>query len=220
MKASDADVRDVQSSGTARVVVLIGFMGSGKSSIARRLAWRLKCRALDLDKRLAEQCGASIAQLFAERGEAAFRAAESAVLQDTLREATRDRAVLSTGGGIVKNTANREALRVAAQQGALVVYLRARPATLAQRIRRQPGTRPLIDGEEILDMEQTQARVEALLGERAALYEECAGAVVDTDHLALHQVVETILRRLRERDESRRRDRQGDQTWDGKTQTA
>ena len=215
MEASGS-VRDVQPSDTARrgaettassnavsvvrAVVLVGFMGSGKSSIARRLAWRLKCRALDLDKRLAAQCGASIAHIFAERGEAEFRALESAALHDTLHHATRDGAVISTGGGIVKSAENREALRCAAQQGALVVYLRARPETLARRIRRQPGTRPLIDGEAILDMEQTQARVEDLLSERAALYEECAGAVVDTDDLSLHEVVETIERRLRKMD--------------------
>ncbi len=169
-------------------IILIGFMGSGKSAVARRLAWRLRRTALDLDRRIEEAAGSKIAEIFATQGEAAFRQMEAA----TLREALQTSSVIATGGGIVTRPENRELLRAASQSGALVVYLRAQPERLAERIRLQPGKRPLIDGAGVLDEEETRARVAELLAGRAEFYEACADAIIDTDTLHLDQVVDKI----------------------------
>ena len=155
-------------------LVLIGAMGSGKSHIARDLARLSGWPARDLDALIVSRAGRSIADIFRDEGEAAFRALESDVLRDTLQRG----GIIATGGGIVTQKINRTLLQSC---GAPVVYLRARAATLAERIRLQPGTRPLIDSGGALNYAQTLARVKEILRARAALYEECATHIFDTD---------------------------------------
>jgi len=170
-------------------IVLVGFMGSGKSSIARRLARRLQCDAVDLDSYIEQRAGRRIAEIFATDGEPAFRDLETAALAECLGKAD----VIATGGGIVARERNRDLLRAAAAQGALIVYLRASPEVLARRIRRQPGKRPLIDGQAVLNEEETRRRVEHLLAARAAHYESCSNLVVDTDNMSLEQAMRHII---------------------------
>ncbi len=181
------------------LVVLIGFMGSGKSSVARNLARRLGCEHQDLDALIETRCGCSVANFFAQHSEDAFRKVESEVLESTLADLRRDGGVMATGGGIAKSEHNRQSLRAAAQAGALVVYLRARAATLTHRIRRQPGKRPLIDGDGILNGEQTLKRVETLMSEREPQYVACANLVLDTDPLSPRRIVEIIAARVRDK---------------------
>jgi len=182
-----------------RSIILIGFMGSGKSSVARRLARRLKWEAVDLDQSIERAAGRRIAEIFAGDGEDAFRALETAAL----REALQTPSVIATGGGIVTRPENRELLREASEQGALVVYLRATPQRLVERIRRQPGKRPLIDGDALLNEVDTRKRVEHLLADRARFYESCADVIVDTDALRPDEVAEAI-QRLYKREGHRR----------------
>jgi shikimate kinase len=167
-------------------------MGSGKSSVARSLAHRRGAPFADVDKRIEKRAGTTIAEVFAARGENEFRALETAALRDVLQDAWREGGVIATGGGIIKRRENCDLLHAAARAGALVVYLRARPETLARRIRRQPGVRPLIDGGGVLDSEETRRRVEELLAQRAAAYEAVASVIIDTDNLTLKQVVNAI----------------------------
>jgi shikimate kinase len=115
---------------------------------------------------------------------------ESDVLRHALDCSAGD--VISTGGGIVKSAANRELLQEAARAGATVVYLRASAQTLARRIRLQPGVRPLIDGERVLDEDETRDRVAELLAERNALYESCATLVIDTDEHSVRDIAHQI----------------------------
>lgn len=171
-------------------LLLIGFMGSGKSSIGRRVAKRLKRPFLDVDKEIEIAAGQKIPQLFASEGEENFRQRETAAL----REALTKSAVIASGGGIVTRPENRDLLREVASQGAHIVYLKARPETLAERIRRQPGKRPLIDGPgQILNYAATKKRVEELLSLRASFYEECATAVVCTDNRSVESVLDEIV---------------------------
>lgn len=174
-------------------IVLVGFMGSGKSSVSRRLARRLKLEAIDLDGYIEQLCGQSIAAIFAARGEAEFRDLETAALAECLQKP----GVLATGGGILKRQENRDLLRAATEQGSTVIYLRAGPDALARRIRRQPGKRPLIDGNAELNQEETRRRVEQLLAERAAHYESCSTLIVDTDDRDLGEVVQQIITSLK-----------------------
>lgn len=170
-------------------VVLIGFMGCGKSSIANILSRRLGWPAYDLDHIIEKNLGRSVAQFFASHGEAAFRALETQELRENLSR----RGILATGGGVVTRAENRELLQRARQRGhSCVIYLRARAETLALRIRRQPGVRPLIDGDRVLNLQETRERVQFLLQQRAAWYEECADFAVDGDGLSARQVAEII----------------------------
>jgi len=187
-----------QSSALQAPIVLIGFMGSGKSSVARRLAFRLGCEYVDLDNRIEVAAGQSIADIFSERGEAAFRLLETQELRDALQSPT----VISPGGGTVTQPVNREILRSAIAQGAAVIYLRAQPHTLADRIRRQPGKRPLIDGGKTLDMDATRRRVEELLEQRREHYESMATITIDTDGATLDDVSSEIEALLQRRTES------------------
>ena len=171
-------------------ILLIGFMGSGKSSIGRRVARRLRYAFVDLDKEVELGAGKKIPQIFADEGEEGFRRRETQALCEVLKES----AVIASGGGLVIRSENRAALREAVEQGTSIIYLKAEPATLAERIRRQPGKRPLIDGAgKILDYEATRHRVEEILAARQEFYEECATHTVVTDGRDFDIVVDSII---------------------------
>ena len=175
-------------------IVLIGFMGSGKSHIGQLLAAQLQLSWRDLDTLIEEllfqdSLAPSISDYFALHGEAAFRGLET----DLLQVALKHEGVLSTGGGVVTQSDNRQLLK---DSQATVVYLRATARTLAQRIRNQPGTRPLIDGDGALDLPQTTQRVSELLRTRAPWYEECADVIIDGDEISAQAVAEKIMAQI------------------------
>ena len=125
-------------------VVLVGLPGSGKSVVGRRLANRHGATLVDLDERIETAAGRSISEVFAEDGEAGFRALERAAIvglgpADPAPEIKR---VISTGGGAVVDPRNRWAL----YRGRTTVWLDGRPEVLAQRLRRSPNVRPLVTG--------------------------------------------------------------------------
>jgi shikimate kinase len=143
-------------------IVLVGFMGSGKSAVGARLAARLGYRFEDMDRRIEKRTGRSIAAIFEERGEEAFR-------EEELREATAlarlDRRVIAAGGGAFAQPETRARL----QEGAVTVWIRGDLETLLRRIR-PDGTRPLAGNRAIM---------RALLAEREPSY-RLADLVVDT----------------------------------------
>jgi shikimate kinase len=169
-------------------IFLLGFMGSGKSAVARSLSKALKWQLIDLDTNIEEQIGTSIADYFSSHGEEAFRAVESRVLQQVCTE----RAVVSLGGGVPTQAVNRQILCDAARRGSLVVYLQTSARELAVRIRRAPGKRPLIDGDGQLDFQGTLLRVETLMKEREDAYLGCANLIVRTDGRSIAQVAKEI----------------------------
>jgi 3-dehydroquinate synthetase/shikimate kinase len=125
-------------------VVLVGLPGSGKSAVGRRLAHRHGATFVDLDDAIEKAAGRTIPEIFAERGEAAFRALERQAV-DGLGPADRSarvRTVVATGGGAVVDPRNRWAL----YRGRVAVWLDVRPEVLAQRLRRSPNVRPLMVG--------------------------------------------------------------------------
>jgi shikimate kinase len=172
-------------------IVLVGFMGCGKSSVARALAERLRIRSIDLDDVIESHAGTTIAQIFATQGEDAFRRIESSALKACLSEQENGK-VLASGGGVVTREENRQILRDADSRGVQVVYLRAEPKTLARRIRRQPGVRPLIDGERILNRRETEERVCRLLEQRAPMYEDVATMRIRSDLFTPEEIAEQI----------------------------
>ncbi len=171
-------VTDFHSENPAQIptVVLVGLMGSGKSSVARALAFRWHCDAIDTDALIENATDLPIAEIFSRLGESEFRRIEREQLQVALEYS----GIIATGGGIVTQPENRALLQAASARGVLVVYLRASSAELARRIRRQPGKRPLIDGDGLLDLAQTEARVRKILKQREPFYESVANLIIDT----------------------------------------
>lgn len=171
-------------------IALVGPMGSGKSHVARDLARISGLPFIDLDAEIERRAGSSIATIFFTEGEEVFRQTET----EALRETIECDSILATGGGVVTRPENCVLLRAAK-----VVYLRAKPETLAARIRQQPGTRPLIDGEGTLDFDRTLARVEEILAQRSALYESVANLVLDSDERAPRELAQEIWTTFRNR---------------------
>ncbi len=162
-------------------VVLIGPMGSGKSSIAREIARRTGRCWVDTDKLIVDQAQLSIATIFAHHGEPHFRELESRALASLVADTGL---VVATGGGIVARAENAALLR----QLGVVVWLTAREEVLFERVSRN-RRRPL------LHTADPRATLCDLLARRHALYEGCAHFTVDTSDDSHAQVAETILAR-------------------------
>jgi len=165
-----------------RSVILTGFMGSGKSSVGRVLAKRLGYPFVDLDAVIVEVAGKSINRIFAEEGEPAFRALESACLARVLRS---KRAVVATGGGVVVAEQNRELMR----RRGVVINLKV---SLTQVMKRLKGAtnRPLYSGRNA----EKGARV--LMEEREHFY-AAADIRIDTDGKSVEDVSAEIMRFLK-----------------------
>lgn len=162
-------------------MILIGFMGAGKTSVGKAYAKRYGIPLLDTDQLIEQEAGMTISRIFAEKGEAAFRTAETAVLQRLLAET--DHAVISVGGGLPLLAANREILK----QLGNVVFLRVRKETVLKRLAGDT-TRPLLMGDHV------EEKVQELLAYRNPLYEQAAHVTVDVDGKTLRQIVDEIQR--------------------------
>jgi len=160
-------------------IILVGMMGAGKTTVGRRLARRLGWKYLDSDAQVMADTGRGVAELFAEQGEAAFRAQEERVLSEAL--SSDEPVVVSAAGGVVLSPANRALLARAGR----VVWLRADSKVLAQRVGDGRG-RPLLG-------DDPAAAMVDLYRVRRPLYESVADVVVDVDHLGPDEVVAQVL---------------------------
>lgn len=153
---------------------LVGMMGSGKTAVAAELASRWNADVIDTDDEVSSRTGCSIAQLWGERGERAFREMESATVR---RLAEGPPAVIATGGGAVLDEENVTAMRGSGK----VVWLNAAPETLSARVGDGSG-RPL------LDVDASAGTLRQILDDRRHRYEAAADLTLDTTH---DEVVET-----------------------------
>jgi shikimate kinase len=156
-------------------IVLIGFMATGKSSVAPKLAKRLGLEVVEMDDLIVKKAGKSIKDIFDDNGEGAFRALETEAAED-LR--TRDSVVISTGGGVVTSPAAMSALA----ESSLVVELTGSFETLLKRISPEMP-RPLFGD---------AAQAKALYERRQPLYTKYANGHVDTDGKSIDEVVKAI----------------------------
>ena len=154
--------------------VLLGFMGSGKTTIARKL----DSDFVDMDALLEGRMGMPIARFFEEKGEAAFRQLEEEVLADLLKT---DK-VISTGGGIVISPRNRALLK----QNPDNIYLKADFETLYQRISADK------DNQRPLFLKNSKEGLAAIFNERQAWYEEVASQIVDVSNLNPDEIIEEL----------------------------
>ena len=161
-------------------IILTGFMGTGKTTVGRILAAALNRPFVDMDGLIAAREGRSIEAIFAEDGEAYFRALEKQVLAEVLRKKGQ---VVSTGGGALLQ--NREAL----EAGGILICLTADPEEIVKRLTEEGG-RPLLAGD-------LQKKIQAILAERRHLY----GSVprqINTGRKTPRQVAEEIMALLRQ----------------------
>ena len=154
--------------------VLLGFMGAGKSTIARNLAPDF----VDMDTLIEERLGMPIARFFAEKGEAAFRQVESEILADLLK---MDQ-VVSTGGGVVISQKNRALLKENSDN----IYLKADFETLYQRISADK------DNQRPLFLNNSTEDLAAIFNERQTWYEEVASKVIDVSKLSPEEIIEEL----------------------------
>lgn len=167
-------------------IVLIGYRGTGKSTVARHLALELGWDWVDADVEIELRAGKSIAAIFADEGEGPFRDWEAVVLADLVQ---KERTVIAAGGGAVLREENRRLL----EQCPHVVWLRATPATILRRVATDGTTaarRPQ------LTTAGGEAEVVRLLAERGPFYRACSDLEVDTEDKAPAEIAGQIIQQL------------------------
>lgn len=164
-------------------IILIGFMGCGKTSTGIRLSYRLQQVLEDTDKLIERKEKRSISRIFAEDGEAAFRKMETECLKELLDSDTPR--ILSVGGGLAITPQNRPLLR----RLGTVIHLKALPETIYERLKND-DTRPL------LQTENPRERIEELMRQRLPVYDSLADITIETDERTSEEIAEEIIRRL------------------------
>lgn len=160
-------------------VLLVGFMGSGKSSVGRKLAERMGWRFVDFDDAIQRAAGMSVAEIFEREGEPHFRSLEARVARDLLAER---QVVLGSGGGWAAAPGRLEAV----PEGTATFWLQVSAQEAVRRASRSPGERPLLDRPDALEA------ASHLLAERQSLY-AAADWAVDTERSSVEDVTSGIL---------------------------
>ncbi len=162
-------------------IVLIGFMGSGKTSIGIRLSYRMRRAVEDTDKLIERRMGKKISEIFEAEGEEFFRDLETRTLKELIDKLEYH--IIAVGGGTPVREENRKLLR----ELGTVFYLKASPESIYQRVKND-RSRPLLQCEEPLE------RIRSLMEAREEAYESCADIVLDTDKMTIEEIMDAIER--------------------------
>ncbi len=162
-------------------LVLIGFMGSGKTSVGLKLSYRMRMPVEDTDKLIERREGRSINEIFADDGEEYFRQLETELLEE-LKVKSRGK-IFSVGGGTPIRPENRALLK----QLGTVIYLRVQPETVYERLKNDTS-RPLLQCDDPLQ------RIRELLDYRKEAYEACADIVIDVDEMDIENILKVIVK--------------------------
>ena len=164
---------------TKKNIVLIGFMGSGKTTTGIKLSYKYRMPVEDTDKLIERAEGRTIREIFAEEGEEYFRQAETGLLESLLSR--KDGKIYSVGGGTPVKPENRALLR----QLGTVVFLRVKPETVYDRVKNDTS-RPLLQCADPL------SRIRELMGQRESAYEDCADVIVDMDEAGADAIIQAL----------------------------
>lgn len=157
-------------------IILIGFMGSGKTTVGFRLSYRLRKTVIDTDKEIEREEQRSISDIFAADGEEYFREKETMCLQKLLKTAREQ--IISVGGGLPLREENRKLLRELGQ----VFYLQASAETIYERVKHDT-TRPLLQGD------NPEEKIRRMLAERDGCYRDAADVVINVDGRSFEQIL-------------------------------
>jgi len=172
-------------------IALIGYRGSGKTTIAQILADRLGFKVFELDRLIDERAGEKIPEIVAKFGWEKFRRLETELLAEIVK---RENAVLDLGGGVVEKEENRKLVK----DHCFVVWLQARPEVLMDRIK-DSTCRPSLTGKSIVD------EVSEVLARREPLYQSLSQLTLDTEKISPEQATEEIIRQLGLSEKSKRK---------------
>lgn len=161
-------------------IILVGYMGCGKTTVGKNLARICNFTFLDTDELIEEQQGRSISEIFATDGEAAFRDMETEVLKSMI-EQQKERLVISTGGGMAVREENRGLLK----QLGVVFYLKAKPETVYERVKGDTK-RPLLQCDDPL------SRIREMQEQREPAYKDAAHHVIEVDEYRQQEIAEKI----------------------------
>ncbi len=161
-------------------IYLIGFMGAGKTAVARTLSEMTKKEKVDTDDIITERVGKSISDIFSEDGEEYFRKVEREVVSSLTAE---NDLIVACGGGVIKSEENLAQLK----RGGTVVFLYASPETVLERVSRN-NRRPLLEGKKNL------SDIKAMMDERMPFYEKAYDIRIDVDGKSLEEIAEEIIK--------------------------
>ena len=164
-------------------IVLIGFMGAGKTAVGKALAEKLGRSFVELDLLIEQRARKSIPDIFQQDGEVAFRELEIEVTEEVARDKNL---VIACGGGIVLNSINIERLG----ENARIVYLTTPPDVILKRVANEEGQRPL------LEVDNPALAIGEMLTFRKPFYERAADIKIDTSKLDIDAVAEEIISKL------------------------
>ena len=165
-----------------RNIIITGFMGTGKSEVAKQLACKLKMEFIDMDRIIEERRGMSIADIFAGHGENYFREQENKLVKELSQKENK---VIATGGGTLLSSYNAGIL----SQTGEIICLYADSQTIYNRVNKK-NNRPLLKGENILN------EINRLLEERNKVYNNFT-IKIDTTNLSVQEVVDKIITLLK-----------------------
>lgn len=160
-------------------IVLVGFMGCGKSTIGKKLAQKLNRKFIDTDTLLEEKTGKKIKDIFKRNGETAFRQAEAEAIKEI---ENLNELVIACGGGAVLNSRNVKSLK----KNGILIYLKANPSVLFNRVK-HTNKRPL------LDTQNKEKQFYKIFSERTTVYENVADIIIDTEGNGPEETIKKIL---------------------------
>lgn len=163
-------------------LALIGFMGCGKSVIGRALANKMNYRFIDCDIEIQKRANMTIPHIFEKYGEDYFRKLEKSFIRDL---ATAEKTVISTGGGVIKNSENIDNLK----KNSILIYLKAKPRKLYKNTM-YDHNRPLLDTPDRL------GRIKELLQQREPLYLRHADIIINIDALEINEAADEIIKSI------------------------
>ena len=164
-------------------IFLIGFMGSGKSTIAKQLKKELDMERVEMDQRIVDEQGMSINDIFAQKGEEAFRDIESQLVVDL---GNQEASIISCGGGVVIRPQNVENMKKSGK----IVFLTASPETILERVK--GGTdRPLLNGN------MNVPYIKEMMDKRRDFYEGAADIKISTDNKSVKEISAEIIEALK-----------------------